>query len=40
MYQAVDATDQLLPLYVLEVAGTIPGIPGLFVAGVFSASLR
>ncbi|XP_059470404.1 sodium-coupled monocarboxylate transporter 2-like [Neocloeon triangulifer] len=35
----VEATDQLLPLYVMEVAGSLPGLPGLFVAGVFSAAL-
>lgn len=32
--------DQLLPLFVLETAGHIPGLSGLFVAGVFSAALR
>ncbi|KAF4522374.1 hypothetical protein B566_EDAN012231, partial [Ephemera danica] len=31
--------DQLLPLYVLDVAGHIPGLSGLFFAGVFSAAL-
>ncbi|XP_065338860.1 sodium-coupled monocarboxylate transporter 2-like [Cloeon dipterum] len=35
----VEATDQLLPLYVMEIAGSLPGLPGLFVAGVFSAAL-
>ena len=32
--------DQLVPFMVLNVAGTIPGLPGLFMAGVFSGSLR
>ncbi|CAB3364426.1 Hypothetical predicted protein [Cloeon dipterum] len=31
--------DQLLPLFVMDVAGHIPGFVGLFVAGVFSAAL-
>ena len=31
--------DQILPLHVLHVAGDIPGLPGLFMAGVFSGSL-
>lgn len=32
--------DQLLPLLVMDVLGDWPGMPGLFVAGVFSAALR
>lgn len=35
----VDKTDQLLPLFVMQVMGDIPCVPGLFVAGVFSGAL-
>ena len=35
----VNRKDQVLPLLVLHVAGDIPGLPGLFMAGVFSGSL-
>ncbi|CAH0558329.1 unnamed protein product [Brassicogethes aeneus] len=31
--------DQLLPLLVMEILGDYPGLPGVFVAGIFSAAL-
>ena len=35
----MDKKDQLFPLFVMQVMGDIPLIPGLFVAGVFSGAL-
>lgn len=35
----IDSRDQLLPLFVIDVLGRWPGIPGLFVSGIFAASL-
>ncbi len=37
--QRVMTADQLFPLFVMDTMGSIPGIPGIFVAGMFSASL-
>ena len=31
--------DQLLPLYIVERMSSLPGLPGLAVAGIFSGSL-
>ena len=31
----VDTKDQMFPLFVMQLVGDIPGLPGLFVAGVF-----
>lgn len=39
MTKKVTATDQLLPLYVMDVLGNIRGLPGLFVSGIFSGAL-
>lgn len=36
----VSKNDQLLPYYVMDVAARIPGLSGLFIAGVVSAALR
>jgi hypothetical protein len=38
--QAISRSDQLLAYYVMDIASAIPGLPGLFMAGIFSASLR
>jgi len=38
--QRVSKSDQLLPLYVMDTLGTLRGLPGLFVAGIFSGALR
>lgn len=35
----MDKKDQLFPLFVMQVMGDIPCIPGLFMAGVFSGAL-
>lgn len=35
----VERTDQILPLYVMQTIGQYPGLPGLFIAGVFGAAL-
>ncbi|XP_065079972.1 sodium-coupled monocarboxylate transporter 1-like [Ochlerotatus camptorhynchus] len=35
----VQKLDQVVPFYVMDAGGKIPGLPGLFIAGVFSAAL-
>ncbi|XP_029664793.1 sodium-coupled monocarboxylate transporter 1-like [Formica exsecta] len=35
----ITADDQLLPAYVMEIAGDLHGIPGLFISGIFGAAL-
>lgn len=38
-FQVISRSDQLLPYYVLDVAANVPGLPGLFLAGLVSAGL-
>ncbi|KAK3582707.1 hypothetical protein CHS0354_013059 [Potamilus streckersoni] len=38
-FKLVSASDQLLPLFVMDVMGNVYGIPGLFVACLFSGAL-
>jgi sodium-coupled monocarboxylate transporter 8/12 len=35
----ISNSDQLIPLFVVETAGHLRGVPGLFIAGVFGAAL-
>ncbi|XP_076238147.1 sodium-coupled monocarboxylate transporter 1 [Calliopsis andreniformis] len=35
----ITADDQLLPAYVMEIAGHLHGVPGLFIAAIFGAAL-
>lgn len=35
----VEKLDQILPYYIMDVGSRIPGLPGLFVSGIFSAAL-
>lgn len=36
----INAVDQFLPYFVMEHLSTIPGMAGLFIAGLFAGSLR
>ncbi|XP_037296555.1 putative sodium-dependent multivitamin transporter isoform X2 [Manduca sexta] len=38
-YHGITSMDQLMPYYVVSAMRSAPGLPGLFVAGIFSASL-
>jgi sodium-coupled monocarboxylate transporter 8/12 len=35
----ISRPDQMLPYFMMKIMGNIPGLPGLFIAGVFSGSL-
>lgn len=35
----ISSGDQIMPIYVIDMLGHFPGVTGLFVAGIFSASL-
>lgn len=36
----IKTDDQMLPAYVMQIAGHLYGVPGLFTAGIFGAALR
>ncbi|WAQ97427.1 SC5A6-like protein [Mya arenaria] len=38
-FELITASDQLLPLFVMDVLGNVHGVPGLFVASLFSGAL-
>ena len=38
--QVIEKADQIMPLFVIDTVGNLPGLSGLFVAGVFSGALR
>lgn len=38
-FKTITASDQLLPLFVMDTLGEISGVPGLFVASLFSGAL-
>lgn len=38
--QVIAKADQIMPLLVMDTVGSLPGLSGLFVAGVFSGALR
>ncbi|XP_055541915.1 sodium-coupled monocarboxylate transporter 1-like isoform X1 [Wyeomyia smithii] len=37
--KTINKLDQMLPYFIMDVGGKIPGMPGLFVSGIFSAAL-
>lgn len=37
--KAIERSDQMLPYFMMKVVGSYPGLPGLFVAGIFSGAL-
>ncbi|XP_031621165.1 putative sodium-dependent multivitamin transporter isoform X3 [Contarinia nasturtii] len=39
LMERITSRDQLMPLFVIEAMENMPGLPGIFVSGIFSASL-
>ncbi|XP_071873914.1 putative sodium-dependent multivitamin transporter isoform X1 [Bombus fervidus] len=39
LQKRISSTDMLMPLYVMDTMSDKPGLPGLFIAGIFSAGL-
>ncbi|XP_029178699.1 uncharacterized protein LOC114946402 [Nylanderia fulva] len=39
LQKRISSPDMLMPLYVMDTMSHIPGLPGLFIAGIFSAGL-
>ena len=39
MEKLIDRSDQTLPYYVMDIAGHLSGLPGIFLAGLVSAGL-
>ncbi|XP_071105138.1 sodium-dependent multivitamin transporter-like [Haliotis cracherodii] len=35
----ISRTDQILPLYIMDILGHLPGVPGIFISCIFSGSL-
>lgn len=35
----IESRNQIMPLFVVDAMGDMPGLPGIFVSGIFSASL-
>ncbi|XP_046571841.1 sodium-coupled monocarboxylate transporter 1-like [Haliotis rubra] len=38
-YNLINSTDELLPLFVMDILGHLPGLPGIFLSCIFSGSL-
>ena len=38
--QVIGKADQILPYFVMQISHSVPGLPGIFLSGVFSAALR
>jgi hypothetical protein len=39
-FKVIEDYDQLLPHFMMQTVGHLHGLPGLFMAGIFSAALR